>query len=813
MLFSDRAPDDIRAYIRDSIEDAGGSEVLFTGKVDEGKQLTEVYAAARGSLDQVPAPSPHTGSGDVIIHNHPSGLLIPSPADLRVASALGEQGIGFYIVNNSAEEVYVVVEPVPPRRTEHIDTDKLAALIDDGGRLAEIKPGFEPRESQITMLKSVTDGFNNNGIRVLEAGTGVGKSFAYLIPSLAWAEKNSERVIISTATINLQQQLIEKDIPTVQKLLGTNLKTVLVKGRSNYLCTHRLQEQIQEKQTLFDSLPDDLAAIAQWASSSRTGDKSELPFLPDPQLWSSVCADPDACSGRRCRSGEPCFIIKARREAASAQILVANHHLLFADLAMRTKGFGFEATVILPPFQRLVLDEAHNIEKSATSYFSESFTRYSLQKYLRMLLRQQRGRQFGALIELEAYGTLNPALVPPLIHAVQTAAEQLEASTRAVMGERYTLRIISHPEHGLPGEITEGIFSPMKGLRTAINSLTDILAQAVRDVPEEYADEPGVLDVRLLIRRLENVSDICRTFAAGDEHPDRVFWMERKSTSRNDVYIQFSITPLVIAHMMQEAVFEPLATVICTSATMTIRNNFQFFNSRIGLPEDDRCEHQILSSPFAYHERVLLGIPSNAPAPTDQAAYSRYLEDFIPKIMLCSQGSGLILFTSYRLLSEIHAHVKPILEQEGIKVLRQGDDHRSRLLERFNHDKSSVLFATQSFWEGVDTPGDSLRVVVMTRLPFPVPDDPIHQARCDAIDASGGSSFMQLSVPEAIMRFKQGFGRLMRTTSDHGAVIITDNRLITKRYGSLFIGSLPDTVMVKGSTEQILSRLESFLTG
>ncbi|MFW6362613.1 MAG: DEAD/DEAH box helicase [Spirochaeta sp.] len=608
----------------DTIHEAQVSEVLFIGTVDSAKLLTEVYAAARGNSGQVPAPPPHTGAGNVVIHNHPSGILIPSPADLRVAAELGEMGIGFYIINNSADEVYVVVEPLPPKHTEPLDIDTLSALIDDGGTLGRFKPGFEPRQSQISMLRCIAEGFNNNGIEVIEAGTGVGKSFAYLIPAIAWAAQNDERVVISTATINLQQQLMEKDIPMVQRLLGTRLKTVLVKGRSNYLCSHRLEEHIAEKRTLFDTPPDELMAISEWSAYTKTGDKTEMPFLPDPGLWSNVCADPDACSGRRCRSGEPCFIVKARREAAAAQILVANHHLLFADLAMRTKGFGFEATVILPPFQRLILDEAHNIERSATSYFSESFNRFSLQKYLRMLYRKQRNTQFGALVELEALGTLNPAVVPPLMNAVQKAAENLESSVQYVLGGRFTMRIFPHPEFGIPAEITEGIFKPMLLLKTAIGKLTDVLAQAVRDLPEEHADEPGVIDVRLLIRRLEGVAEICSTMASGEDRPELVFWLERRTTSKKEVYTQFSITPLNIAHMMQEAVFEPLSTVACTSATLTIRDSFRYIDSRIGLGDaaDDRIRHHSLPSPFAYHERVLLGIPTDASAPTDSAGYN-----------------------------------------------------------------------------------------------------------------------------------------------------------------------------------------------
>ncbi len=819
MLFADHASAEIREIIRQEIAETGGQEVLFTGKVDSNLQLLEIEAVARGCIDQVPAPAPHTTGGDVIIHNHPSGQLIPSPADIRVASQLGQLGIGFYIIDNEAENVYVVTKPIPPRTTSLLNSDDLAATIDAGGRLSQIHPAFEARESQIEMLQIVSKAFNTDSISLIEAGTGVGKSYAYLLPALAWAHTNDERVVVSTATINLQQQLMEKDIPAVQRILDTRCKTVLIKGRSNYVCQHRLAEQLEENRNLFEDVPADLQAIADWAATSDTGDKANLPFLPEAESWSTVCADADSCTGRRCRYHDSCFLIKARKEAASAQILVANHHLLFADIALRdSSSSGFSPTLILPGFHRLIMDEAHNIERSATSYFSRSFSRLSLRKYLRMLYRQRRGSQFGPLLILEQLGVADISQLPPLIRAIETSAEMLDASAQAVMGTSSTLRIMGNNS---PEETTEqGVLQPLLQLHKSITTLTDILKEAFKNIPDSSLDEPEVVESRSLCRRLEDAADVCKIIGSvyqqtgSQSGPARdVFWLERKRTSKNDPYIQFTITPLHVGPILQEKLFEPLSTVVCCSATLTIRSSFRFFDQRMGISELDpeRVTHASLPSPFNYPERVLLGIPADAPEPSAKEDYTAYLADFIPAAIEASGGSALVLFTSYSLLQEMYEQTVSRLRDSNLLILKQGDDHRARLLERFNRDESSVLFATQSFWEGVDAPGNSLRLLIITRLPFPVPSEPIHQARCDALEAEGKSSFMHLSVPEAIMRFTQGFGRLMRTATDHGVVIVSDTRIQTKRYGSLFLQSLPETRRSQRNSDELLPEIQSFL--
>ena len=410
-------------HMRETILEAGGSEVLFVGRVDSEGRIKGVAAVARGDEASVPALAPHMERGDAVIHNHPGGNLRPSRADLRIAAQIGSQGIGFFIVDNDVRRIYVVAEPVLVAEARPLDGDMLAALLEPGGELERRMPGYEARRPQIDMLRFTAATFNSGGICVAEAGTGVGKSLAYLIPALSWVDGNEGRVVISTATINLQEQLLDKDIPLVRRVLGKDIPTVLVKGRSNYLCLARLREALEEK-SLFEEEDSVLDTVDRWARETPTGSRSDLPFFPGESLWSRVCSEADSCTGLRCPHREKCFLLKARREAAAARVLVVNHHLLFSDLALRVKGAGFDSTAVLPPFRRVVFDEAHNIEGSATSFFSETLNRLLVHRYLGRLLRSRGRHRAGLLPKISPLLGPGDALdrVPGQIAAVREAS-------------------------------------------------------------------------------------------------------------------------------------------------------------------------------------------------------------------------------------------------------------------------------------------------------------------------------------------------------------------------------------------------------
>ncbi|MDR1931923.1 MAG: helicase c2 [Spirochaetales bacterium] len=797
--------------MQDAILEAQGREVLFVGRIDAEGRVRSVIAAARGDESSVPALSPHMEKGDVVLHNHPKSRgerhanLRPSRADLGIASELGNQGIGFFIVDSEVSLVYVVAEPVQTADIELLDEDALAGILEPGGGLSRKMGGYEARKSQIDMLRFTCRAFNEGGIAIAEAGTGVGKSLAYLLPSLAWVCQNEERVVISTATINLQEQLMDKDIPLVRRLLGRDVPAVLVKGRGNYLCRRRLRDALEEK-TLFDAGDSALEDIGKWSKESPSGSRSDLPFFPGEGVWSGVCCEADNCLGLRCAYREKCFLLKARRDAAAARILVVNHHLLFADLALRIRGKGYNATAVLPPFHRLVCDEAHNIENSATSFFSESISKLMIHRAMSRLLHTKGSRRSGLYPKL-SYLAPQPEedKIPALITAVRAAAESLDAAGLPLVMAAGNFRLT-----GDTMEAAEQTLTRMRTLQRAILTLVENLNDIMKSLNDEDSESPEACEMRMLMKRLEDMAGVCEQFRSPGEKSDRIFWIERKYTHTGDIFLNYVSTPLYIGDLMREAVYEPFDTIVFTSATLTVNKSFRFWRSRLGLSGREEPREEAFDSPFNYKERVLLGVPDDAPPP-ESSDYRDYLAAFVTQAILAAEGGALVLFTSYELLMKTCAAVRPALDKVGITVFRQGDDQRSRLLRCFTQDISSVLFATDSFWEGVDAPGDTLRLVIICRLPFRVPTEPILLARMEAIQRKGGNPFIDLSLPEAVMKFKQGFGRLMRRTADHGVVLVSDGRIISKSYGSLFISSLPETRRSIKSTASLMEDIENFL--
>jgi ATP-dependent DNA helicase DinG len=789
--------------IREAISEAGGDEVVFVGYTDADLIVERVEVVAQGSLDMAPAPRELLERGQVVIHNHPNGVLRPSREDVTSAAGLGDAGIGSYIVDNEAEKLTVVCEPLPPREIEPLDPDALAALVDADGALSRLLPSFESRSSQVEMLRSVAGAFNDSRVLAVEAGTGIGKSFAYLVPALDWASRNDERVVVSTATINLQQQLVDKDIPTVLKLLGKDVPVALVKGRGNYLCLKRLREALDES-TLFEEPEDELTAVREWAAVTASGSRSDAPSYVADEIWSRVNSDADSCNDLTCRLREDCFFVRARREAAAARVLVANHHLLFIDLALRVRGIGYDTRAILPPFGRIIFDEAHSIENSATSLFSDSFSLLAVRKHTRRLRRERRGRAAGLLPLARASGA-DPEIVARAVAAAagaESAASDLNAATVGTWQDP-AVRMV-------PGDTAVAgiIGGPVAELHTRLVQLSATLADLVSDKEEK---EGPIADLRVVARRVDRLAGIARSFLEFDQDPDRVFWIEFTRRADGSRIARFVSTPLDVGSIMREAVFDPFETVVFTSATLTVADRFDYWSSRVGLADAARdSELLILSSPFPYREHALLAVPSDAPLPSDPA-YMEFLPAFLGDLLEISEGHALVLFTSFQMLRAAHELVAPRLLERGIRCLRQGDDDRARLLARFTEDVSSVLFATESFWQGVDAPGDALQVVVLCRLPFRVPTDPVLTARMEAIEARGGNAFADLALPEAVMRLRQGFGRLIRRTTDRGVVVVTDVRMVTKHYGELFVRSLPETQRSFSPAANLLEDVERFL--
>jgi len=798
------------AELKEGIASAGGAEVFAIGTLDSTGRVGSIDVVARGSTEAVPALASFFEKGGVLIHNHPSGRLQPSDADVAIAAEAGSYGVGSYIVDNEVQSVFIVAEPARRRAVRMLDEAGLAGALDSGGKLSRAMRDFEPRPSQVDMTADVASVFNHGGILAAEAGTGVGKSFAYLLPAIAWAQGNEERVVISTATINLQDQLFSKDIPLVSSIFKKKPKTVLVKGRANYLCKRRLMEALEEEGLLLDE-QSPLKRIQAWELAGGSGDRAGLPFRVDDQTWGRVCSEAEACVSIRCPHREGCHVIAVRKNAADAQIIVVNHHLLFADIYARKRSSGLEQTSILPSYDSLVLDEAHSIEDSATSLFTESLSRFSLLKKLSQLWRKRGKTHFGSVAILAASPAVGKTLIKGFetnLQEVQGSMASLEAGTLGLLGSETTLRLKEKTER-----IALSLCEPAGQLQRAMLALTKSIADILDVLPDSLAQESAAFETRMVARNLNETADLLARLKDFEANPDTVFWIEKAKTSQKEIFIAFNATPLDVAPLLERSVFEKMRTVVCTSATLTVAGQFDFWLRRVGISRQRAdLDSKIYLSPFPFSSNAVLAMDPGAPHPQRQKEhYKTYVADSVLRLLKASRGRALVLFTSYEMLGLSYEKAKAQLEAQGITCLRQGMDERSRLLAMFKNDISSVLFATDSFWEGVDAPGETLSMVVLTKLPFKVPDDPIQQARAEAVEKAGGNSFAQISVPEAIIKFKQGFGRLIRHSQDRGVAVVLDQRLATAGYGRLFIDSLPKCKLIPGSIEMLEKEIPRFL--
>ncbi|MBR1640461.1 MAG: DEAD/DEAH box helicase family protein [Treponema sp.] len=800
-----------------AIQEAGGNEVFFTGKINSDGLVVAVKIGSRGKSDTVPVnfSDVRNPESSVLIHNHPSGKLFPSDADLAVAENCAQNGQGFYIINNTATDLYVVVEPVKPKKIKKIDVEEAGGLISDGGALSKLSDAFEERPVQISLLENIAKTFNDGKIGVFEAGTGVGKSYSYLIPSAIWALANNEKVVVSTGTINLQQQLCEKDIPAVEKIIGKKIKFVLMKGRQNYICRRRLSDA-SSVLDLFEDETEEIKKIAQWAESSSTGSKSDIPFFPSENAWSKVNSESDACMGMRCPFHNECFVMQVRKEAASANLIVVNHHLLFADIESRMNGAGYSDAAVLPPYKHLIFDEAHGIENAATSFFSESLTRFKINKLVNQMYRKRKNSYSGHLCSLAILSSNEEKAdsAYEITARIKNALANVEIAASDLLQNEYSIRLF---------EGTARNFGPMLvaigELSRELGTFTDMVREVMEGVADEDHDAPCYWESKIILRRLDSYVILLKNFLQWDEKKENVYWIQKKRLSPElsrengspDFYI-FNETPLDISYLMNEGVFEQMQSIVCTSATIKTGRDFTYWMKRTGLTLTDRERISAgeFPSPFPYEKNMLFAVPKDAPLP-ESSEYQQYIEMVIPRLILAAEGRTLVLFTSYESLKSAHRTAQASLRGFSGRIMKQGDDDSSHLLEAFREEKESVLFATDSFWQGVDIPGEALSQVIIVKLPFTVPNDPVFVARSEAIEKRGGSAFMELSVPEAVIKFRQGIGRLIRRSDDKGAVIVLDRRIYEKRYGSFFLSSMPPCKKMYEPMSEILNKINSFI--
>ena len=591
--------------------------------------------------------------------------------------------------------------------------------------------------------------------------TGVGKSFAYLVPVIYFAQTQSKPVVISTETINLQEQLIHKDIPILARLTGIQFKAALAKGRGNYLCMRRLHMASgdrQEELIPLASLVLDIQRITEWADETKDGNRDAMDFKTDQSSWSYVCCEAGNCAGPRCDFFKQCFYWRARLEWEKADIIVANHAMFFTDLKMK-QDENLENT-LLPPYSAIVIDEAHTLENNAAEYLGLRVNSAGLYSFLNRLFNPENGK-----------GLLMKSGPEAMELRANIANLKRDAAAFFSMVEQFLLEKQENVRRFLqPALIPDLLSQPLGQMRNLLANF--IKTQEDKDFKTELESQLMRCDAYI-----DGINDFIKM-----TYPEHVYW-----TEEDKVGVSLRAAPLNVNEILETILFSKTFPVILTSATLTVKNSFDYYRARVGY---GRGAELRLDSPFS-RDQVKLFISRNMPEPTDQT-YKDALLTEIPKFLKMTHGKAFVLFTSYQLLKYCAENLSQFFEDNNITLLTQGDTMtRSAMLKEFKTDINSVIFGTDSFWTGVDVPGEALSNVIVTKFPFAVPSHPLIEARCEKIEASGVSSFMGYSLPEAVLKFRQGVGRLIRSKHDTGIIVILDRRVFSKRYGQYFLDSLP----------------------
>ena len=640
--------------------------------------------------------------------------------------------------------------------------ERVRTIFSETGLLSTSK-NFEFRPQQQEMAVAVARALEEERHLVIEAGTGVGKSLAYLVPSILFALEQEKKAIISTQTINLQEQLLYKDIPILQKTLPVEFEAVLMKGRQNYVCPRRLERALQQSKELFTtSEHNELQQIAEWARTTRDGSMSDLSFEPDPKVWTQVCSEAHLCTSKTCGQGSGCFYQQARKRYLSADIVVLNHNLLFTLLGDPEEQAGRESGFLFPN-DFIVFDEAHTVEQVASRHIGIGVSQYGLKSAIQRLYNARTKKGLFTLTR-DAPGVI---LAADLVDEVERFFRQVDERCDFAKGREFRVR--------------QADFSP-DTVTARLIALQGRIAEVVRKTEDEFLKA----EMQEMGRRIRETREGIAAFLeqSKDGH---VYWVER--TGKTAQFLSLNAAPVDIAPRLRSMLFRENCSCIMTSATLAVgRADLAYFRKRIGAEEVEPVQ---LGSPFDYARQMKVFIVQNMPDPRG-AKYEESLAEWISHFVEETDGRAFVLFTSYRGMQQIAARLQSFFVSKKLNLLVQGAGApRGKLLEQFKTTPRSVLFGTDSFWMGVDVPGDALSNVIITRLPFAVPDHPLIEAKLELIERRGGDPFTEYSLPEAVLKMRQGVGRLIRTKSDHGIVVILDNRIVTKAYGRSFLQALP----------------------
>jgi len=640
--------------------------------------------------------------------------------------------------------------------------ERIRAIFSENGQLSKAK-NFEFRPQQQEMAMAVARVMEEGRHLVVEAGTGVGKSLAYLAPAILFAIEQHKKAIVSTHTINLQEQLLYKDIPILKKILPIEFEAALMKGRQNYLCPRRLERALQQQNELFTGPEqNELTRLAQWARTTRDGSLSDLSVESDPKVWTQVCSEPHICTGKSCGQQSTCFYQQARKRLLSSDVIVINHTLLFMLLGSPDQQEERESGYLFPN-DFIIFDEAHTVEQVASRQIGIGISQYGLRSTIQRLYNA-RTRKGLFTIMRDAIGV---RLAAELVDDVDKFFGTVESACDFRKGREFRVRA--------PELVPDTITGRLTGLQARI-------AEVARRADDEFLKA----ELQELGRRIRDARDGIAIFLEQSAR-EHVYWVER--TGKTAQFLTLNAAPIDIAPVLRRMIFREDCSCVMTSATLSVgRPDLAYFRQRIGA---DEVEPLLLGSPFDFRTQMKIFIVRKMPDPRD-AGYQKELGHWIAHFVEKTDGCAFVLFTSYRDMQQVAGQMQEFFAKNKMNLLVQGGGApRGKLLEQFKTTPRSVLFGTDSFWGGVDVPGDALSNVIITRLPFAVPDYPLIEAKLELVEERGGDAFTEYSLPEAILKLRQGVGRLIRTKSDRGIIVILDNRIVTRPYGRAFMQALP----------------------